>query len=308
MKRYIMICAAVLLGFVSAQAEDISVEDVVMDKGETKTVSINLTNSHTDLVSFQMDLYLPDGITVNKTGCSLSSRFDSGQELTIGKQSDGAYRLTSTSFSLTPISSTSGTIIILSLTASQTTMVSTANIQNIRFVTSNSERITISNTSFGVTVRADQTLSLTTLPSQTYGNTYTLPSQTDQGLALTWTVASSTVATVSGDVLTTMGVGTTTVTATQLGNNNYLPFTKDYTITVEKAPLTVTADDLTKKQGDTMPAFRCRRGQRSRYVRHQRERSPGRQLRHHVREGNAHGDGCRPRDGDSQELYHQVRG
>ena len=162
-----MICAAVLLGFVSAQAEDISVEDVVMDKGETKTVSINLTNSHTDLVSFQMDLYLPDGITVNKTGCSLSSRFDSGQELTIGKQSDGAYRLTSTSFSLTPISSTSGTIIILSLTASQTTMVSTANIQNIRFVTSNSERITISNTSFGVTVRADQTLSLTTLPSQT---------------------------------------------------------------------------------------------------------------------------------------------
>ena len=31
-----MICAAVLLGFASAQAEDISVEDVVMDKGETK--------------------------------------------------------------------------------------------------------------------------------------------------------------------------------------------------------------------------------------------------------------------------------
>ena len=66
MKRYIMICATVLLGFFSAQAEDISIEDVVINKGETKTFTISLTNSHTDLVSFQMDLYLPDGITLNK--------------------------------------------------------------------------------------------------------------------------------------------------------------------------------------------------------------------------------------------------
>lgn len=250
-----MICAAILVGIVCAQAESISVEDVAMDKGETKTVAISLTNSHTDLVSFQMDLYLPDGIILNKTGCSLSDRFGSSYELTIGKQSDGAYRLTSTSFSLTPISGTSGTIITLSLTASQTAMVTTASIQNIRLVTSNSERITTANTSFGVTIRDDQTLSLTSLPSQTYGDTYTLPSQTDQGLTLTWTVASSAVAAVSGDVLTTMGVGTTTVTATQAGNNNYRPFTKDYTLTVNKAPLTITANSYTKKQGDAMPEF-----------------------------------------------------
>ena len=232
MKRYIMICAAALLSIICAQAESISVEDVVMDKGETKTVDISLTNSHTDLVSFQMDLYLPDGITLNKTGCSLSNRFGSSYELTIGKQSDGSYRLISTSYSLTPISGTSGTILTLSLTAAQTAMATTASIQNIRFVTSNSERITISNTSFGVTFRDDQTLSLSSLPSQTYGNTYTLPSQTDQGLPLTWTVTESSVAMVSGNVLTATGAGTTSVTATQAGNNSYLPFTKTYTLTV----------------------------------------------------------------------------
>ena len=258
MKRYIMLCAAVPLGFVSAQAESISVEDVVIDKGGTVNVAISLTNSHTDLVSFQMDLYLPDGITLNKTGCSLSNRFDSSQELTIGKQSDGSYRLTSTSFSLIPISGTSGTIITLSLTASQTAMVTTATIQNILFVTSNSERIIISNMSFGVIVKDEQTLSLTSLPSQTYGNTYTLPSQTDQGLTLTWTVESSTVATISGNVLTATGVGTTTVTATQVGNNSYLPFTNTYTLTVNAkniSDLTISdIADVTYNGAEQTPA------------------------------------------------------
>ena len=58
----------------------------------------------TNLVSFQMDLTLPEGVSINRAGCSLSSRFtDEDQELTIGKQSDNVYRLMSTSFSLTPI-------------------------------------------------------------------------------------------------------------------------------------------------------------------------------------------------------------
>ena len=66
MKRYIMICTAFLVGLVGAQAENISVPSVVMNQGETKIVAISLSNSRTNLVSFQMDLYLPNGITLNK--------------------------------------------------------------------------------------------------------------------------------------------------------------------------------------------------------------------------------------------------
>ena len=232
MKRYIITCIAALMGVLCAQAESISIGDVVMDPGETKSITISLTNSKTNLVSFQMDLYLPDGITINKSGCSLSSRFENGQELTIGKQADGVYRLTTTSFGLTPISGTSGTIINLSLTASTTAMTSSASIKDILFVDTNSESVVISDKSFQIGVRASQSLPLATLPSQTYGSSYTLPSQTDQGLALTWTAASSSVATISGNLLTTKGVGSTIVTATQAGNSSYLPFTKTYTLTV----------------------------------------------------------------------------
>ena len=152
MKKYIISIVSTALCLMSAYADDIAVANVSMSPGEPKSVSINLTNTETNLVSFQMDLTLPDGITVNKSGCSLSSRFPDDQELTIGRQPNGAIRLTSTSFALTPISGTSGEIITLSLTASDDSEGGTATISNIRFVTSNSERITLNNTTFNISV------------------------------------------------------------------------------------------------------------------------------------------------------------
>ena len=255
MKRYIITCMAALMGVLYSQAESISVGDVFMNQGETTTVAISLTNSHTDLVSFQMDLYLPDGITINRSGCSLSNRFESGQTLTIGKQADGAYRLTSTSFSLTPITGTSGTIISLSLTAQEETGPTSATLKNIMFATNNSERITLNNVSFMAVVREHQTVNLATLLSLTYGDAYTLPSKTDQGQELTWTVSNNDVATISENVITTKNAGSTTVTATQAGTNIYLPFTKTYTLDVNKASLTVKAKDATRLYFEDEPAF-----------------------------------------------------
>ena len=151
MNKKILTLAAFFLGVMYADADNISVADVTIEPGQTASVGISLNNTETNLVSFQMDLTLPEGITVNKAGCSLSSRFTDGdQELTIGKQGDNVYRLTSTSFALTPISGNSGEIITLSLTASSTSAGGSATISNIRFVTSNSEKVTMDNTTFKV--------------------------------------------------------------------------------------------------------------------------------------------------------------
>lgn len=153
MKKNILSIAAFLFSMLSAYADNISVPDMNIIPGETATVGISLVNTATKLVSFQMDLTLPEGITINKAGCSLSSRFtDEDQELTIGKQGDNVYRLTSTSFALTPISGTSGEIITLSLSASATSTGGTATLSNIRFVTSQSERIMFYNVSFNIAV------------------------------------------------------------------------------------------------------------------------------------------------------------
>ena len=147
-----------MLGVLGIIAQTISVVDVTFKAGETKVVSINLNNTQTNIVSFQMDLTLPDGITINKAGCGLGSRItDKDQELTIGKRSNGDYRLTSTSFVLKPISGTSGEIIKLCLTATSNAKGGTASLKNILFATSNSESLTAANTSF----KADVTYTLT---------------------------------------------------------------------------------------------------------------------------------------------------
>lgn len=105
-----------------------------------------------------------------------------------------------------------------------------------------------------VTIKEAQTLALASLPAMTYGNAaYTLPATTAQGQTLTWTSSNTSVATISGNTLTIKGAGTATITATNEGNNDYLPFSKQYTLTVAKAALTITADNKTKQQGEANP-------------------------------------------------------
>ena len=104
--------------------------------------------------------------------------------------------------------------------------------------------------------RESQSLSLTSLPAMTYGNdAYTLPEATEEGLTLAWTSSNEGVATVSGNKLAVIGAGTAIITATQAGNENYLPMSKEYTLTVAKASLTITADDATRNVGEANPAF-----------------------------------------------------
>ena len=153
MKRTIISCLAVLLMMVGAKADNLTVEAVEIEPGATTTVGISLTNTENNLVSFQMDLTLPEGISLNKANCILTSRVtDVDQELVIGKQGEHVYRLTSTSFNLTPIAGTQGKLITLSITASNTFAGGQATISNIVFANRNSETINIPNTNFNISV------------------------------------------------------------------------------------------------------------------------------------------------------------
>lgn len=153
MKRTIISCLAVLLTMVGAKADNLSVEAVEIEPGATTTVGISLTNTENNLVSFQMDLTLPEGISLNKANCVLTSRItDVDQELVIGKQGEHVYRLTSASFNLTPIAGTNGELITLSITASNTFAGGQATISNIVFANRNSETINIPSTNFNITV------------------------------------------------------------------------------------------------------------------------------------------------------------
>ena len=105
--------------------------------------------------------------------------------------------------------------------------------------------------------REEQSMGLVSLPNMTYGDkAYTLPSTTNEGLTLKWTSSNTKVATISGTRLTVKGAGKTAITAKQEdGNDTYKPFNKEFTLTVTKAALTVTAKDYTIKQGEVLPTF-----------------------------------------------------
>ena len=104
--------------------------------------------------------------------------------------------------------------------------------------------------------RSEQTLSYSEIPSKTYGDAaFTLPEKTTEGLTITWASSDENIATVSGNTLTIKGAGTATITATQEGDDNYKPFTKDFTLEIAKAALCITAKSFTITEGDEMPVF-----------------------------------------------------
>lgn len=102
----------------------------------------------------------------------------------------------------------------------------------------------------------EQTLSLTSIPTKTYGDAaFSLPATTEEGLTLTWSVANTNVATVSSNVFTIKGAGTTTVTATQAGNDDYEAFSREFTLTVNKAQLTIIANDQSMTYGNLITSL-----------------------------------------------------
>lgn len=151
MIKRLFLTVAALCGILMGSAGQISVNGPILAEGGTATMEIALSNERTDLVAFQMDVMLPEGVGIDQAGCTLSSRItDKEQGLVIGRLESGAYRLTSTSLSLIPFSSVSGTLLTLRLTTNEGSVGGQATISNIRFSTSGSERITMEDVSLSI--------------------------------------------------------------------------------------------------------------------------------------------------------------
>ena len=149
--RLLSLLSVAFCGVVTAFAEQLQVPDITLAQGGSAKVEISLGNEHSDLVAFQMDLTLPEGLSLDKAGCTLSSRItDEKQELVIGKLESGTFRLTSASMSLTPVSGTEGPLLTLEVKADEAFVQGTATIGNILFATSGSERVALNDVSFTI--------------------------------------------------------------------------------------------------------------------------------------------------------------
>lgn len=90
--------------------------------------------------------------------------------------------------------------------------------------------------------KATQSLSFAALPNHTYASgPFALAATASSGLAVSYASSNPAVATVSGNTVTITGAGTTTITASQDGNANFLAATSvGQSLTIDKAAQTIT--------------------------------------------------------------------
>jgi hypothetical protein len=100
-----------------------------------------------------------------------------------------------------------------------------------------------------VVSQAAQTISFADLPARTYGAaSFNLTATATSGLPITYTSSNTNVATVSGNTVTIKGVGSTTITASQAGNANYVAAPSvGQVLTVTKAAQTISFAALPSK-------------------------------------------------------------
>lgn len=104
----------------------------------------------------------------------------------------------------------------------------------------------------------DQTVTLDPIATKTFGDgpfTFT-PATASSGLSIDYTSSNTDVATVSGNLVTIVGAGSTTIRATQAGNTYYNSAFDEEVFTVEKAEQTITFNSLADKvYGDDVIAL-----------------------------------------------------
>ncbi|MEQ8573173.1 MAG: T9SS type A sorting domain-containing protein, partial [Fulvivirga sp.] len=88
----------------------------------------------------------------------------------------------------------------------------------------------------------DQTITFNTLNTKTYGdNDFDLTATASSGLAITYSSSNESVATINGQTVTILGAGTTTITASQSGNESFNPAPDvEQVLTIDKADQNIT--------------------------------------------------------------------
>jgi hypothetical protein len=105
--------------------------------------------------------------------------------------------------------------------------------------------------------KQDQTITFQPLPSKTYGDVpFDLTATASSGLAVSYVSSDTTVATIIGNTVNILKAGTILITASQPGNENYLAAVDvEQPLVINKATLSVTANDEAITYGDNLPTF-----------------------------------------------------
>mgnify|MGYP002856192180 CR=1 FL=1 len=169
MKQKQLFLLGLVLAFAgTAQAADVlRVQDVEVVPGESVTLNIELDNETTNLMGWQCDIVLPDGLSLalkanGKPAATLGDRFATTEHtISSSRLASGAYRFIATSMDGEAIPGNGGTLFTVTLLAdvSLTERAGTGpaptlagTVANIEFNTQDNRKVTLGDVTFTVTI------------------------------------------------------------------------------------------------------------------------------------------------------------
>lgn len=157
-------------------------------------------------------------LTVNKKEQSIA--FD---VLTLKTFGDDPFALTATASSGLPVSYASSNTGVATISGNTVTIVGAGTATITASQSGDSNRNAAADVQQILTVnKSDQTITFAALPAKTFGDApFALTGTSSSGLVLNYVSSDTSVATISGNTITIAGAGTTTITASQPGNENY---------------------------------------------------------------------------------------
>ena len=255
--------ALIIISNLSAKAENrFYIDDFIMYTGETKELSINLTND-VAFTGFQADLYLPNGLeVVQEDGdyiFELTGRKGSDHSISTERQDNGAIRLLCYSLKLKEFSGTSGALVKFSVKASDDFR---GDFQiNIKDITFSQKDLTEYNFASSVTNIVGKTLAksitidkpaVSLKATQTVALVATVLPETTTDKAVTWKSDNEAVAIVDANgVVTAIAVGETTITVTTADGSNLSATCKVTVVPTPAASITLNTTAVTLKATET---------------------------------------------------------
>ena len=254
--RNILTVVFLLLATEYALADNTHIGDITIQQGEKKELSLVLQNTEREYTAFQMDLIIPKGITVPRNAegepeIHLDANRIQDHSFSVVEVEPGTFRLLAYSMANKPFKGSSGSLVsILIEPASQTpTGNFVVNAQSQRFTDKSGHKYLFDNIQATVTVLEPQLTITANSYTRYYGEENPVFEYTAEGAILLGTPQISCEATAASPV----GNYTIKVQKGSVSNENVVYV--DGILTIKKAPLTIIADNKTKKQGDEMPEF-----------------------------------------------------
>ena len=248
MKQRLLQTIVALVAIVSgATAQTLSVATIEAMVGEQAELVVSASGM-SDVTALQFNLALPQGVTLNE-GAITTGETVSGHTLSVQTLDNGDRLIVLYHTDLALVGN--GTLLRLPITVGQQAGSYNGNLYTVRTATTDAVSQTCADATFSIMVKAPEqpvTITADNL-TMTYGDDVPTLTYKSEGGELKGTPKLSTTAT------KTSPVGTYPITVEQGTVTNTQVTYVAGTLTITKAPLTVTANSYTIKQGEALPSF-----------------------------------------------------